>query len=527
MTAVAWRRPGGLVQAVKPQERKSGAALLERLRGAHEAELFGPRGRLPRRGEPDTSHKTALTILAGLIVLGLVLRLAVPRGLWLDEAITVHQARLSLHDLFHQLYIGDRQPPLYHLVLWLTIRAFGHAEFFVRLPSLIAGTLIIPVLYELGRELYDRRTGLIAAGFAAVSPMLIWYAQEVRMYEFATLFGLLALLMQLRAIRNPGSIGNWAGYIVASGLLLWSHYFGLIVVAVQLLAFVGVLIHRSRAGEHVRPLALGFAYTLAVLVMVVIPLIVFAKHQYQVTSGAAGSPSGTYDYLSFYSVLSNMAWSLWGYQPDATTVLLAAMWPLALLFSLVLLGRGGSRQTTALAAAAIVLVGLLIVVSVFDTSLFEVRNFLLLVPLVLLLIARLIAGWIRQPRLRLIVVGAIAATLVLGLADEQLNKSNPRLFDFRAAVNDIKANAGPNALVLYEPGDMRYVLEYYAPEIRSQPLTAPIKAGGEGSPVFVLASFQDNKAFFNQTNKIVGQLTFFRSLKHRFKTPQTVVWEFQ
>ena len=510
---------------VKPQERKS-AALIDRLRGAHEAELFGPRGRLPRRGEPDTSHRTALGVLAALIVLGLVLRLAVPRGIWLDEAITIHQARLSLHDLFANLYNGDRQPPLYHLVLWYTIRAFGHSEFAVRLPSLIAGTLIVPVLYELGRELYDRRTGLIAASFAAVSPMLIWYAQEVRMYEFATLFGLLALLMQLRVIRNP-SIGNWAGYILASAALLWSHYFGLIVVAVQLLVFVGVLIHRSRAGERVRPLALGFVYSLAVLVMVLIPLIVFAKHQYQVTPAAAGSPSGTYDYLSFYSVLSNMAWSLWGYQPDATTVLLAAMWPLALLFSLVLLGRGGSRQTTALAAAAIVLVGLLIVVSVFDRSLFEVRNFLLLVPLVLLLIARLITGWIRHPRLRLLVAGAVAATLVLGLADEQLNKSNPRLFDFRGAINDIKANAGPNALVLYEPGDMRYVLEYYAPNIRRQPLTAAIKAGAEGSPLFVLASFQDNKRFFNQTNKTVGQLGFFRSLEHRFKTPQTLVWEFQ
>ncbi len=515
------------MQTVKPQERKSGAAILERIRGAHEAELFGPRGRLPRRGEPDTTHRTALGVLAALIVLGFALRLAVPRGIWLDEAITIHQARLSLHDLFANLYNGDREPPLYHLVLWLTIRAFGHGEFAVRLPSLIAGTLIVPVIYELGRELYDRRTGLIAAGFVAVSPMLVWYAQEVRMYEFATLFGLLALLMQLRAIRNPGSMGNWAGYILASAALLWSHYFGLIVVAVQLLVFLGVLIHRSRAGERVRPLARGFAYSVAVLVMVLIPLIVFAKHQYQVTSAAAGSPSGTYDYLSFYSVLSNMAWSLWGYQPDATTVLLAAMWPLALLFSLVLLGRGGSRQTTALAAAAIALVGLLIVVSVFDRSLFEVRNFLLLVPLVLLLIARLITGWIRHPRLRLLIAGAVGVTLALGLADEQLNKSNPRLFDFRGAINDIKANAGPNAVVLYEPGDMRYVLEYYAPGIRSQPLTARIRAGGEGSPIFVLASFQDNKRFFNQTNKTVGQLTFFRTLERRFKTPQTLVWEFQ
>ncbi len=125
-----------------------------------------------------------------------------PRGIWLDEAISIHQAHLSLHDLFRNLYYGDRQPPLYHLTLWLTIRAFGDSEFAVRLPSLIAGTLVIPVLYELGRELYDRRTGLIAAAFAAVSPLLIWYSQEVRMYEFAALFGLLALLTQLRVIRN-------------------------------------------------------------------------------------------------------------------------------------------------------------------------------------------------------------------------------------------------------------------------------------------------------------------------------------
>jgi len=170
---------------------------------------------------------------------------------------------------------------------------------------------------------------------------------------------------------------------------------------------------------------------------------------------------------------------------------------------------------------------LLVVVSAFDRSYFEVRNFLILIPLVLLLIARLVTGWIREPRARLLVAGAITLTLLIGLADQQLNKSNPRLFDFRGAIEDIKADAGPNALVLFEPSDMRYVLEYYAPDIRRQPLSAAISAQREGSPVFVLASFQTNRAFFNQTNKAVGQLTFFRKLVHRFKTPQTIVWEFQ
>lgn len=119
------------------------------------------------------------------------------------------------------------------------------------------------------------------------------------------------------------------------------------------------------------------------------------------------------------------------------------------------------------------------------------------------------------------------ATLVIGLADQQLNKANPRLFDFRGAIQDIKADAGPNALVLYEPSDMRYVLEYYAPKLRRQALSKRLTATTEGSPIFVLASFQSNKAFFKETNRVVGQLTFFRKLVRRFKTPQTLVWEFQ
>ncbi|HEV7517429.1 MAG TPA: hypothetical protein VGR07_14095, partial [Thermoanaerobaculia bacterium] len=66
--------------------------LVRRLRGARESELFGPRGRLPRRGEPDTSRNAALLLLAAIIAAGLALRLAVPRGIWLDEAISIHQA---------------------------------------------------------------------------------------------------------------------------------------------------------------------------------------------------------------------------------------------------------------------------------------------------------------------------------------------------------------------------------------------------------------------------------------------------
>jgi hypothetical protein len=95
------------------------------------------------------------------------------------------------------------------------------------------------------------------------------------------------------------------------------------------------------------------------------------------------------------------------------------------------------------------------------------------------------------------------------------------------AIQGIRADAGPSSVVLLEPLDMRYVLEYYAPDLRNQPLTQPILAHTKGSPLFVLGSFQNNKLLFNETNKVVGQLTFFRKLVAQFKTPQTKVWEFQ
>jgi uncharacterized membrane protein len=510
----------------KPHEATTWRTLWQRLRGAREAELFGPRGKLPRRGEPDTTRGTAIAILAAITAAGLALRLALPRGIWLDEAISIHQAHLSIHDLFENLYYGDRHPPFHHLTLWLTVRAFGDGELAVRLPSLIAGTLVMPALYLLGRELYDRRTGLVAASFGAVSPLLIWYSQEARMYAFVTLFGLLALLTQLRAIRNPSML-NWAAYVLATAALLWSHYFGLLLIGVQQLIFIGVLIQRRRTGEPTRPLALGFAYSLAVLAMQLVVLYAFASNQFDSTGAAAGSPSGTYDALSFYAVVSNMAWALWGYHPDGITELLAAMWPLLLLLSLLLLGRGGSRQTNILAVAAIAPIVLLLGVGIYDRELFEVRYFLVAVPLLLLLVARLITGWIHKPAARLLAAGAVILTLLLGLADQQTNDDNPRLFDFRGAIERIEADAGPKSLVIYEPPDMRYVFEYYAPQLNSRPLRRGMPRRREGSPVFVLASFQDNKLFFDRTNRIVGRLDFFRKRVQSFETPQTRVWEFR
>ena len=180
-----------------------------------------------------------------------------------------------------------------------------------------------------------------------------------------------------------------------------------------------------------------------------------------------------------------------------------------------------------LAAAAFVPIVILIIVALFDRELFEVRYFLVAVPLLFLVIARLVTGWIRRPGARLAAAGVVILTLLLGLWDQQTNDGNPRLYDFRGALKEIKADAGPRSLLVYEPPDMKYVLEYYAPDIRSRPLSKGAPPRRDGSPVFVLASFQDNKQFFDRTNKVVGQMEFNRRLLRKFHTAQTEVWEFR
>ena len=49
----------------------------------------------------------------------------------------------------------------------------------------------------------------------------------------------------------------------------------------------------------------------------------------------------------------------------------------------------------------------------------------------------------------LIAVAALMATMVVGLADEQLNGSNPRTYDFRGALAEIRRETRPGDTLLY------------------------------------------------------------------------------
>jgi uncharacterized membrane protein len=478
----------------------------------------------------DSTARSDLTAVLALTIVGLGLRFIVTRSIWLDEAISIAQAQLPFHEMMARL-TQDVHPPLHHAVLWVAVRLLGTGELAVRLPSIIAGTLLIPTLYGAGRDLYDRRVGLVAATFGTVAPIAIWYSQEARMYSIFMLFALIAVWAQVRVLR-AGRPGAWILYSIATAAMIWTQYFALLQVAVQQAAFA-VSFWRRRGARW--RLALAWVGSILVILLLLIPLRPLLEgqlHTYVNNTGSAlPAQAGLgatqrQSQLSVYAFIANMIWGLWGYHADTTMAQIVAMWPLGMLLMLVLLGRGYSGMSMLLLSVAAVPALILFGVGEVQRNLFELRYFVGAVPVGLLLMARL-ASSTENAGPRRLIVALVVVTLAVGLADQQLNGANPRLYDFRGALARVSAQAQPGDVVVYEPQFIGPVVDYYAADLHAQPLSTGLPLPRRGRRIFVVGSFLDDPGSAAQVGNALHQLSARRRDAGKFHRPNVQVWVFQ
>lgn len=152
------------------------------------------------------------------------------QSLWLDEAYTWDM--IVAHDwagVWGAMLYWSNVSPLAYVLTKLILPVFGANEFTLRLPGAFFGWLAIPVVYRLGRAMFDGRVGLVAAAFVAFSPFAVWYAREARAYGLYLFLSALALWGFVRAERGRG----WAFYILASAALYLTHYISALYVYAQ------------------------------------------------------------------------------------------------------------------------------------------------------------------------------------------------------------------------------------------------------------------------------------------------------
>ena len=151
----------------------------------------------------------------------------------------------SLGSMLAQVVQQEKTPPLGFFLSWLTAQ-LGPTDPWMRAPSVIAGTALVPLTAMLARRAFNSTAGLVAAAFTAVSPFLVFYGSEGRSYSLAAALTCASLVLLLAATDREETSGwLWAGWAFATAGAALSHYTA-IPVLVAGLAWAAVARPASR-----------------------------------------------------------------------------------------------------------------------------------------------------------------------------------------------------------------------------------------------------------------------------------------
>ncbi|MGC9520777.1 MAG: glycosyltransferase family 39 protein [Anaerolineae bacterium] len=174
----------------------------------------------------------------GLLLLAFLVRAVSleAQGLWRDEVDQWRFAFQSLSELLQNFTRPGWNGPLYSPLLRGWIAIAGDSVYAMRLLSVFWGVLTVALVYVLGRRLMNRRAASLAALLMALSPYMVWYAQEIKMYTWVPMLVLLALYAFDWACEQPRAVW-WVTAFLATSLAIYSHILAALLVPVLFLWF--------------------------------------------------------------------------------------------------------------------------------------------------------------------------------------------------------------------------------------------------------------------------------------------------
>ncbi len=180
-----------------------------------------------------------LGILLLILALGAFLRIygLGAESFWFDEIMSIYFAKGDIDSIINPPSYEVHIPPLYYILLHFWIQFFGTSEFAARLLSAIFGIFSIPVLYKLGKTLFDYGSGLYGALILAISMFHIKFCQEARMYSLLTFTTLISMLLFVKSLKED-KLKFWIGYVIGSVLMLYSHLYGFFILLFQNIFFI-------------------------------------------------------------------------------------------------------------------------------------------------------------------------------------------------------------------------------------------------------------------------------------------------
>ncbi|MGI8735583.1 MAG: glycosyltransferase family 39 protein [Pyrinomonadaceae bacterium] len=166
--------------------------------------------------------------------------------LWFDEIFGVHAARHNWTEMFKFVAADIIHPPLFYALLKVWIGIGGESLLWLRLLPVVFSVAAIVPLVLLARELrLGENEKKLALTFLAVNGYLIKYAQEVRMYSLLFLLTCASIWLFVKFINARNSTKMLLALAVINFLLVYTHYYGWLVVIVELLTLLLWWRHRA------------------------------------------------------------------------------------------------------------------------------------------------------------------------------------------------------------------------------------------------------------------------------------------
>ncbi len=180
------------------------------------------------------------------LVVGLVLRFLHLgyQSLWFDELLTATAATSStLGELFSNHLVRHTHPPGYGLFLFGWVRLAGDSELALRLPSAISGVAAVLLFHRFACRQWPRETARNGTILMALTFPGLYYSHEARPYTFLLLVSVASTGIWLDLVSTlhrsqPIPRRQLAGYGLVCLLAIYTHYFGLALVAFQGMALI-------------------------------------------------------------------------------------------------------------------------------------------------------------------------------------------------------------------------------------------------------------------------------------------------
>ncbi|MBR3163848.1 glycosyltransferase family 39 protein [Candidatus Saccharibacteria bacterium] len=145
------------------------------------------------------------------------------RSIWFDESFSAYLTRFDFAHIW-EFTAADVHPPFYYFVLKAWAKLFGRTDFSLRSLSMVFGAIAILMAFLWLKYKYGTIAAIFGTFLLSISPTLVRYGQEMRMYTLIVAIVFAATYVLQLAIDHGGKKW-WFLYACLLALGMWTHYF--------------------------------------------------------------------------------------------------------------------------------------------------------------------------------------------------------------------------------------------------------------------------------------------------------------